>query len=75
MKFVVFCAMLFSQKFVFAEEQTPRDKLVKEARRVEKGVLKDLGSLREKGCHLLKNKDCVQTEDSKNEDKKEDKSN
>ena len=70
MKRTLFCVMLFSQGIVFAEDEVSRDKLVKEARRVEKGVLKDLGTLREKGCHLLKNKDCVPTDESKKEEEK-----
>ncbi|MBY0516035.1 MAG: hypothetical protein K2P81_03940 [Bacteriovoracaceae bacterium] len=57
---------------VCAEEEVLRDKLVKNAQRVEKGVLKDLGSLREKGCKLLKNKKCVP---EKNDETKEDKTN
>jgi hypothetical protein len=30
--------------------------------------LKDLGSLREKGCQLLKNKECVPTKEKKTEE-------
>jgi hypothetical protein len=50
---------------VYAEEESARDTLVRNAQRVEKGVLKDLGSLREKGCQLLKNKECVPGEEKK----------
>lgn len=47
---------------VRAAEESPRDKLVKNAQRVEKAVLKDLGSLREKGCKLVKGKKCLDDE-------------
>ena len=61
---------------VYAEEESPRDTLVRNAQRVEKGVLKDLGSLREKGCQLLKNKECVPSEEKKIEETaKEEKAN
>lgn len=61
---------------VYAEEESARDALVRNAQRVEKGVLKDLGSLREKGCQLLKNKECVPTEENKTvEPVKEEKAN
>jgi hypothetical protein len=53
---------------VYAEEESPRDTLVRNAQRVEKGVLKDLRSLREKGCQLLKNKECVPSEEKKTEE-------
>jgi hypothetical protein len=53
---------------VYAEEESPRETLVRNAQRVEKGVLKDLGSLREKGCQLLKNKECVPTKEKKTEE-------
>lgn len=45
-----------------ASEESPRDKLVKNAQRVEKAVLKDLGTLREKGCKLVKGKKCLDEE-------------
>ncbi len=52
---------------VCADDESPRDTLVRNAQRVEKGVLKDLGSLREKGCQLLKNKECVPGEEKKSD--------
>ncbi len=69
-----FSALLLISFVAIADDETPRDKLVKNAQRVEKAVLKDLGSLREKGCHLLKNKNCVE-EKPTSEEKKEEKSN
>jgi hypothetical protein len=62
-------AFILFSSFAFAEEEGLRDKLVKNAQRVEKAVIKDLGSLREKGCQALKGTECVPPE--KVEEKKE----
>ncbi len=64
----VFAFILLSS-IAFAEEEGLRDKLVRNAQRVEKAVIKDLGSLREKGCQALKGTECVPPE--KIEEKKE----
>jgi len=56
--FSLILALLISGPAI-AEEESARDKLVRHAQRVEKGVTKDLGSLREKGCQALKGKECV----------------
>ncbi len=69
-----FMALMLISIVAIAEDEGPRDKLVKNAQRVEKAVLQDLGSLREKGCHLLKNKKCVEEKEAV-EEKKEEKSN
>lgn len=69
-----FLALAFYTSLSFAQEEGPRDKLVKNAQRVEKAVLKDLGSLRDKGCRFLKNKDCVPEKET-TEDKKKEESN
>ena len=56
---------------VHAEEDA-RTKLVREAQRVEKAVIKDLGSLREKTCKAVKGTECVpgsKPESEKNEEK------
>ena len=55
-------AFILFSSFAFAEEEGLRDKLVKNAQRVEKAVIKDLGSLREKGCQALKGTECVPPE-------------
>jgi hypothetical protein len=52
-------AFILLTTFAFAEEEGARDKLVKEAQRVEKAVIKDLGSLREKACQAVKGTECV----------------
>jgi hypothetical protein len=65
----VFAFILLSS-FVFAEEEEGlRDKLVRNAQRVERAVTKDLGSLREKGCQALKGTECIPPE--KIEEKKD----
>jgi hypothetical protein len=67
MRILVFTLLLSS--YALAEEEGLRDKLVRNAQRVEKAVAKDLGSLREKGCQALKGTECVPPE--KVEEKKE----
>jgi len=62
-------AFILVSSFAFAEEEGLRDKLVRNAQRVEKAVTKDLGSLREKGCQALKGTECVPPK--KIEEKKE----
>ncbi len=62
-------AFILLTTFALAEEEGLRDKLVRNAQRVEKAVTKDLGSLREKGCQALKGTECVPQK--KEEEKKE----
>ncbi len=61
--------IMFSSSVMAEEELSARDKLVREARRVEKAVTKDLGSVREKGCKALKGTECVPTKKEENAEK------
>lgn len=69
MKFLIFA--LVASTFAIAEEEGLRDKLVRNAQRVEKAVAKDLGSLREKGCQVLKGTECVPPEKIEEKKKEE----
>jgi hypothetical protein len=69
MRILVFALLLSS--YALSEEEGLRDKLVRNAQRVEKAVTKDLGSLREKGCQALKGTECVPPEKVEEKKKEE----